>query len=475
MLHVSAIKVSKNLTICALAELIVLAPSISFLPAFITLHDSQRMIALVLLSLVLIHRLFNTQSSASIIPANNKIRYALFIMIALTGISCYLALSSRFALIEVSIFAALYFLALFVAELFQENKEAVIKRITYCLWASILLYMFAFYVGYITACVYKTSLKWPLPFLGFNNIRFFNQYQLWTLGLIYLPLLEFKLNRNIRSWLFVALSFWWVLLFYSASRGILIAWVVGMLTILFIYKKIAWSFLRLQFLTMLSGLGSYLLLFKIIPSFLHFTLITGSVIRDTTSDRLGLWNIAINLINKFPIFGAGPMNYAFYSSTSFHPHNSILQLAAEFGLPATFTLLAIVGYSFYCWLKRFQGKNLEEKFKVDSNFVVLLLFTVVTNFAYSLVDGVIVMPISQVMMFSTIGLMIGQYLSWEPAENINKSTNQYAYIRPAVASLVLIVMIWSTLPEIIHGLSGYERGFAVGLNTINPRLWIQIR
>ena len=76
-----------------------------------------------------------------------------------------------------------------------------------------------------------------------------------------------------------------------------------------IYQKAAWPLLRLQITHILSGFLIYSILFKAIPAVLKLNLVTGTVLRETANDRLGLWSQAIALIKEFPIFGVGPMQF----------------------------------------------------------------------------------------------------------------------------------------------------------------------
>lgn len=455
--------------------LITFLPSWHFMPkVIIWFSDGQRLLELLLLSLILIDA-----ALMGLKPNNYKIqpvfirkelRYSFLILLGLAIISSYLAESPRHALIEISTFAGLCYLGFFVASLYLGNKQLFIQKITYALWASIALYMVSFYVGYVAACLSKVPLNWPLPFTGFSNIRSFNQYQLWGSGLVCLPLLAFNLRKTSHSCLFIGLALWWVLLFYSASRGVLIAWMAGMLITAITYQKLAWALLRLQFISMLLGYCSYYLLFIVIPNLLQSTLVTGTIMRETVNDRIELWNQAIILINNFPWFGVGPMHYAWHSNKNAHPHNSVLQLASEWGLPATLIILTIAGYGIYYWLKKFNTNSLKIKPRLDSNLAIILFFTIITNATYSLVDGVIVMPISQVLMFTMIGLMVGQYTYGDLT--VTKDNSRF---RPVFAGVVLIAMVWSTYPEISRGISGYEKGFSMGYTAIGPRFWKEIQ
>jgi putative inorganic carbon (hco3(-)) transporter len=464
----------QTLVLLVFIALITLLPSLHFMPKVVVWFiDGQRLLELLLLSLILLDATLKKTNRATVKPFN----YALFGLLGLTIISACLAQSPRHAFLELTTFIGLCYFALFVVRQYVENPQVFLKRLSYALWVSILLLIVSFYVGYITAIIFKTPLQWPLPFKGFTNIRHFNQYQMWGLGLLCLPLLDnelklgFELKKNIRFWLHITLIFWWVLLFYSASRGVLLAWALGVLSTALVYRKLAWPLLRLQFMYLAAGYIIHFLLFQIIPILRGATLVTGTILRDSTSDRIGLWNIALDLIEQQPIFGVGPMHYAWHSPTSAHPHNSLLQLAAEWGLPATAIIFSLVSYGVFCWLKRFNANTLNAESKtaeaiLNSKLPIVLFFTLIANTAYSLVDGVIVMPISQVMMFMVIGLMIGHYTHGALATHANKSV-----LRQIIAGLCLIAILWSSLPEIMQGLSGNEKGFSIGYYAQGPRFW----
>ena len=318
-----------------------------------SLHDSQRIIELLFISLLLIESVIYRKNTSDL-SLDKIVRYALYGLTALAIISSCLAVSPRHALIEISLFAGLSYLALFVARLYHENSMQLIKRLTYVVWGGILLSMTAFYVGYLTATIFKTPVIWPAPITGFNNVRFFNQYQLWTLGLITLPLLTFDFkNTRTRYCLHLGVICWWVLLFHTASRGVILSWGLGILITVIIYRKLAWSFIRVQLIHITAGFLSYQILFQLVPFLRGSEVVTGTIVRDTTSDRIELWKQALHLIQDHPIFGIGPMHFAWYSPISAHPHNSVLQIMAEWGLPAALLILIITFYGLFCWVGTF--------------------------------------------------------------------------------------------------------------------------
>jgi hypothetical protein len=163
-----------------------------------------------------------------------------------------------------------------------------------------------------------------------------------------------------------------------------------------------------------------------------------------------------------------------------HPHNSLLHLASEWGLPSTAIILAITCYAFNCWFKKLSPASLKAATPFDSNLSIILFFTIIANGAYSFVSGVTIMPLSQVLMFTMIGLMIGQYtFNYQTDSNTIQKKVQ---LRPTFAIVILTLLITSTFPELYRGLTSKNRSVAVGEmyfstspNTINPRIWMQQR
>ncbi|HSI37522.1 MAG TPA: hypothetical protein VK946_00460, partial [Methylotenera sp.] len=99
-----------------------------------------------------------------------------------------------------------------------------------------------------------------------------------------------------------------------------------------------------------------------------------------------------------------------------------------------------------------------------------------------LVDGVIVMPISQVLMFTVIGLMVGQYIEVTQSTQNNNLVKIGFRFTPIIALIGLVSLLLSTMPEMIRGLTSAdrvlqpgERAFSITPNTITPRIWMQQR
>jgi putative inorganic carbon (hco3(-)) transporter len=398
-----------------------------------------------------------------------KTRCAFYLLLGLAGVSALLSASPRHAVLEISVFAGLFYVCQLTAVLWREYRLKLLQWLVYAILLGAVLYMTGFYTGYLASFLENIPLREDEPFFGFSHVRFFNQYQLLTLSLLYLPLLLFNIERtSIPRCLFVILAAWWVLYFASGGRGVLPAWLLVMLVTAGCYRQFAWLLLRFQLTGFITGLSCYGLLFFLLPSLLMGGVFTTTVFRYTTSGRNILWQQAWSMIQAHPWFGVGPMHYAWYPNLAAHPHNSVLQLAAEWGLPATVLMLVPAGYGVCCWLKRFNSVTLEAAPEIDRHLAVALFFTLVANASYSLVDGVIVMPLSQVLMAVITGLMLGLY------DNGNQQSNgvrRKYLVQQIFAGVILIALTWSVLPELLPRLLGNEPMIPRGYQTIGPRFW----
>jgi len=386
--------------------------------------------------------------------------------------SCLFAASPQHAFLEVSLFAGLCYLSLLVARSWYDYRHKLLVSIVSAISLGAVLYMIGFYTGYLASFLEGIPLVWPEPFFMLSNVRQFNQYQLWTLGLLCLPLLVPGLVKpKYKAWVFCLLSAWWVLLFASTSRGVLLAWLLSMVITWRGYRRLARPFLLLQLKCFGCGFLIYELLFVWLPKLNAGggSVVVQTVLRGDTNDRIYLWTHAWKMIQAHPWLGVGPMHYAWYpNNMAAHPHNSVVQLACEWGLPATGLILFFLGYGLFRWLKRFNANTLKAAPESEQVLVVALFFTVVASAFYSLVDGVIVMPLSQVMMAVVLGLMIGLYRQSDPPVPV-KPLNDLAH--RVFAGATLAVMVWAVLPELLPRILGDYEMIPMGYQVIGPRFW----
>jgi O-antigen ligase len=71
----------------------------------------------------------------------------------------------------------------------------------------------------------------------------------------------------------------------------------------------------------------------------------------SATDRLELWQIALNLIAEHPVLGVGPDNFILYAPNT--PHNAYLQVTSELGIPAFLVYVSVLMTGLYsAWRAR---------------------------------------------------------------------------------------------------------------------------
>jgi putative inorganic carbon (hco3(-)) transporter len=255
--------------------------------------------------------------------------------------------------------------------------------------------------------------------LGYANQRFVSALHALILPAISLLACD-TTNRKawrISGWL-VAVPLWCINLAIG-TRAIWVAIFVAGIAITWFGNSEARRVVRATAWTALAGVLLYVVIAVFFPQLIPQQTALQSRVGalNSTSGRFELWLIAINAIADHPLVGVGPMHFATLGSRwGMHPHNWMLQYAAEWGLPAMAVLLT----SLYFWVRKsFLAVRLDRTAPVMS----LAWFTALTAVLYGLLDGVWVMPVSQslaaIFIGITLGLLDGQ--SGEPTEKSGNS------------------------------------------------------
>lgn len=164
-----------------------------------------------------------------------------------------------------------------------------------------------------------------------------------------------------KIWVFVYnLSLWAVFIFtlltllLTSSRGAIVGSVIGLLIVL-IWKDRRYFWLIA--LALLAGFIAVIILNKGNWNEFLYMLDRGANNR-TFFDRIQVWTGAEHLIQDFPLTGAGmdtflklSSRYYSYASLAFagayHPHNQILTMGVEFGLPGIVLYVALLSSAFF--------------------------------------------------------------------------------------------------------------------------------
>ena len=406
-------------------------------------YNEKRFLQVALLILLAISAviLFRDNVYTVINQLSSTVKNLLFILFSIGILSSINADNPLLSTIEMGQSTLLFIACLSIAAAYLSAPNVCLKVILFSILTLALIQITSVITAYTAAMT--SSYNWHPHhlFLGFSNIRFFNQLQSWTLPIIVLPLILYaQKNKSYFAGILLISACWWLLLLISGSRGTMLAMAIAMIASLAIYKKDAITWLRLQVIAAATGGLFYIAFFYIVPLMLSVG-ISDTPITSTSSTnaRFYLWERSWYFIQQNPFLGIGPMNYACdpQNLIAAHPHNSILQIAAEWGIPAAVITLFIFLYGLYFWVKR-NNQPLPAEEAHLLNIRIALFASLIAGTTHSLFSGVIVMPVSQIMIILTIGWMLGIHFSSRPQR---KKSNITSTLSPCIVIISISFLI----------------------------------
>jgi|GEM_PF-945852 len=445
-------------------------------------HDHQRLLQIALLSAFCCLFAINSfrQEHAFLIQSR-ALKWSLGCFLALGLISSLLAYSTRYALYETSSLLIVFMLSMAVA---REISRDSVKYLPYVL--KLCAYGCVLYAGNI-ALVYLAALctgiqPGVLDFTpGFVNYRFFNHVQTIILPFLVLLVLLDQPNGRVRTpWLLLA-GFWWALLIVTGARGSFVGLVAAGIMACIARRSRAYAYCRAMLFAVVIGVAIYGLFFVAIPiafgmePFGALVDLAQRTKMDPTSGRTELWVRAIALIAEHPWLGVGPLHFAHYGTLgqARHPHDWILQIGAEWGLPALFCMCAAIGLGMRNLLRT--AKLISPQDTKQQAILTAWIFIAFAILVDGLVSGLLVMPVSQLSIALYIACATGWSISQQPARTIPAASGVTRLALALVVSASMLALVWGAWPgiKVVIGMQAAprtepgpdDRGYFF------PRLW----
>lgn len=429
-------------------------------------HDWQRSGQIVLIGLAALYL-----ATARAHPVFDRHTTTLLLLVTAGGlVSSAIAHQPLWALTEVALMAGCLTIVMASAS-FRHKHGMVLDPVLYGAIAllcglKILLFL-AMYVVSLTQT--NASLNPWLLMQGFSNLRFYGQFQTLTLSLLALPLLAPRFRRYTLPALLL-LSLWWMLAIISGTRGTWMAMAVTMLAMGLVSPK-GRQWAGWQCAGVLAGGVFFWLLFDLLPEWMGITVSNHPSDRLNTSLSLrdALWQQAMQMTLQHPLLGTGPMHFSeINNGNAVHPHNALLQWTAEWGIPSALCLAWLLwraARGSLVWLK-------SGTLRPDTTDVMRLCLTasIVAALAQAMVDGVIVMPYSQLWLSILGGWLLAFYLPPDssPAPRLTHSMTAWKVIAVFSAGLLLFTMV-RDLPHV----NDRNRQFLDSGGHLMPRFWQQ--
>jgi putative inorganic carbon (hco3(-)) transporter len=466
------------------------------LPEF-NLYDSKRILQmglLIIIGLLAGISLLQKNKSSFFVPAGDPVpskpviaAFAVFIIAGL--ISTLLSDRIEFAALEY-----LYFFLL-LAAMFMIIPQSLRNHylIGQVIFATALfytgLYLIIFFGNYISSFMDPMIVMWPEKYsfsiifegselkgrevLYFVNKRFFNHTQTWTLPiLIGLLLMLYKKRPQdfiLHSLLFLAVSFWWMLIFASGGRGSTVALISSLLIIAILFRKEAIAMIKIAGATFISGGVFYYLFFRL------FSTDGIPMMRSAKNVNLRLqsWEVATELWMQNPFFGMGPMHFASMQNMidsipwSAHPHNFYLQILTEWGIIAFLALAVLLFMAGKMVIRNFSGivRN-------SSNRIIYISITwsMAAALIHAFVSGVMVTAMSQVWFILIGAWLLGFSMRGSSSNENFRRINYMSY----VYLLLLGAVLFLTFEDILTLKSLYSEYMATYPDDqFFPRFWGQ--
>ncbi len=384
---------------------LLLAPTVGF--GWIeSWHNEQRVIEVILLVLTMLW--FGVAApDADFRRRLPRLHWSGYTVFTLGAISAWRGQYREAALTELALLLLLLVLVLTAAAVVATDPARAKRFIR---WGAVLL--LATYVAGV-ACQYAAafSIQQPLSpdvlLLGYANPRFPSALHALLIPFAVSLALDPSEHRawRVASWVVLCLT--WAINLALGTRAIWFAYAVTYAMLFaMVGRQRIWPSARATLCTALAGVALYLLLFRFLPLWTGI----GENFSQRSLDKL-IWGSnrellirsSLEAVRSAPWLGLGPMQFAAIPHVwAAHPHNWILQLASEWGLPAT--VLALWGI--FGLLRRALA-SARSSAPADKNGVLAATTASLVALAYGLVDGNLVMPISQVAAAICFGALLG--------------------------------------------------------------------
>lgn len=364
-------------------------------------HDEQRAAQIVLLGVVALAAAWLALARSP----SASLRFAPSVLATLTlgVISSLLCDRPLDALSEVALFGLLCVLAATVACLASTAGAKALPWVSRAALFIAAAHVVGAFTRYAAAVELAHSLGSEIWLVGFSNPRVASSFYALLIPFVAIctaPHVE--PDRRLRGAAWVMLVGLWAVATGLEARALWLSYAVALPALL----AVSWTpaARRVALTVAATALVGVLIQFALPLAFSGDSGVASTASRDfvSLSARDVLWRLAFDATLSFPVLGVGPGQFTqFDSYAGAHPHNWMLQLAAEWGIPAL--LVTVVGIGGLV-------RRVRPSIKNRSGEVPLLAAASLSAFVglvSALVDGTLVMPTTQVEFALAFGALVG--------------------------------------------------------------------
>ncbi|MEZ5534773.1 MAG: O-antigen ligase family protein [Thiolinea sp.] len=369
--------------------------------------------------------------------------------------------SIKWSVIEFLLFVSL---AITITTTNYKNHHFIIKFLAILFSLIQALYITRSFLNYSFIVINQDTVDVWNIIDGFSNIRFYAQFLSWTLPFI----LAYTITNNkerYKNLLFSIVIASWIFVLMSGTRAFILGIFSSIIAVALITPGLWVKYTKSVILTGLLGFLGYFLLIHFLPALLgldNSAALNSTTDRNFTSSsgRIKIWQDTLSIIINHPLIGIGPMMTAMEGVLDkvAHPHNFPLQLAAEWGIPFAVTVLLLLLYASLQW-----RKAINQAPKSRESLALPVTAATSSAMSASLVDGIIVMPVSLLYMSIIIGIGFSLWRQWSPLDNLIKIPKLALNLSTIIPlSFLLITLLqWQDLSN--------DRNLS---NKLEPRFWL---
>jgi len=363
-------------------------------------HNEQRAVQIVLLvvtAIAWLAMLAATSRGSDLRPEFPPL------LLALMGIGLVSSIGAGWpisAFAEVGMATLLIVLALVTASTVRHDPDRAVELAG----AFSLLWGSAYVLGVATRYMASVNLErapdLDVLLLGYANPRFPSAMHAALMPLIAGVVADMRAKAPLRAVAFAVLACLWAINIGLGTRAIWFAFGLSYVALLLVLgRRPMFSALLILTGSAVVGASIYYVAFDLIPSLSGLAGDQAPPARSTMlTSRDVLWSVAWRSIEESPLLGIGPLQFAARSDfVGAHPHNWPLQIAAEWGVLALGLTLVL--------LARF-GADLRHRI-LQNRALVMPALSVSVALSCGLVDGNLVMPVSQSAFALAVGLAVG--------------------------------------------------------------------
>lgn len=395
----------------------------------------------------------------------SKLYNPLLLALSLGLLSAIFAKYPEWALKEWAKYTAMIGMLLYLGvQLQQEPKQKLVLAVLLIVSIILTVQFFAFYLA-----SFVTGTRDVNPYLmypGFDNPRFYGQFQTILIPVLHGLIFQKNWHNRLfnRKTLATILVLQWLIVWALAGRGVMLGLFAANLG-LFVISGLKYKKLLLQtVLCSVVGFLLYQLLFFYVPGWAGLEQEIPSGLRFGLSKREVLWNGAWQMIQSNPFLGIGPLHFsAVWNHIGAHPHQAVLQFAAEWGIPATLLFLLVIIRS----MSRGIIVVREQTMHLDAGLWLALFASLIL----AQVDGVFAMPYTEGWLAVISGLALARWKKPDNPKNHLRTWYKYIFHILLAFSVVIIIKVLIIDTPSLHESSKhfYEK------NNISspPRFWDQ--